>query len=347
MTGYIILFFLFFLCSFLKNKELMLKLLFLIITFFSSIRFGIGYDYYSYLDLATNAYSTDEKIELIPLLMLEVSRSTVPFLFFILSSVFISFFYYKGIKNFGSNYFDTVMFYICFPFLFMDQLGIVRQGMAASVIFYAFSLSNAKVLQRLILVVIAFFCHSSAIIGILLFLPWGKFSQRLLWPMLLSSFFVGLIVVRLILSILTLISINNVNDRAEGYLSSEGGGEGGIIQFLIYIIAVLCLTNYKRIVLYNHKNKYYIGLVILGASLFALFSFNSTVSKRLCMFFFSASVFVVPYIVRAMNISRRIYYILCILLFSLLIYVGRSNQRPEDPAGYSVTYPYRTIFGNF
>lgn len=345
MTGYFIFFTLIFLCSLIKNKEWMLKLMFIIIAVFSSIRFGIGYDYYSYLDLATNESFTASKIELVPRLMAGASRATIPFLFFVLSSFFISFFYYLGLKKYDGEYLPAVIFYLCFPFLFMDQLGIIRQGMAASVVFFASSLDQSKIIRRCLLIALAFSCHSSAIVGVLLLLPWNKLTPERLWMILVSSFFIGVVIVKLILGILAMISIGGVNARAEEYLSNESGGEGRLIQYLIYLIAIFCISNYNAIVSYSSRNGYYVGLVVLGASLFALFSFNDTVAKRLCMFFFSSTIFVVPYLVRAMGISLRIFYVLCIILFSLLIFVGRNNSRLEDPPGYSVTYPYRTIFG--
>ena len=345
MTGYFVLFTLIFLCSLMKKRERMLKIMFVIIAFFSSIRFGIGYDYYSYLDLATNDSFAATKLELVPRLMASASRASIPFLFFVLSSLFISLFYYLGLRKYDGDYLPAVIFYLCFPFLFMDQLGIIRQGMAASVVFYAFSLDQSKVVQRCLLIVLAFFCHSSAIVGLLILVPWNKMTPERLWVLLVSSFFIGTIIVRLILSILAMISIDGVNSRAEGYLGNESGGEGRLIQYLIYLIAIFCISYYNLIISYSSRNAYFVSLVVLGASLFALFSFNDTVAKRLCMFFFSATIFVVPYLVRAMGLSLRIFYILCILLFSMLIFVGRNNSRLEDPAGYSVTYPYRTIFG--
>ena len=345
MFGYAALIGSLFALSYMENKERMLKLMFLIIIIFSAFRYGIGYDYYSYLTKATSLNVSIDDMELIPRLMLLLSRETIPFLFFFLSSIFISFFYYKGIKCYGINYLPSVIFYVCFPFLFMDQLGIIRQGMAASVVFYAIMLGDDKRILKILLILLAVLCHGSAIAGFLIFIPWEKFTNKQLWPMFAVSFFVGTVVVALVFYLLTVVSLGDtISARAEGYFSEISKGEGNLLQFLIYAIAILCLMYYNQLVEVDPRNSYFIGLVVLGASLYALFSFNDSLAKRFCMFFFSTSIIVVPHIVLVMRIPSRIYYSLCILLFSMLIYVGSHNYREQDQAGYSVTYPYRTIF---
>ena len=84
MFGYAALIGSLFALSYMENKERMLKLMFLIIIIFSAFRYGIGYDYYSYLTKATSLNVSIDDMELIPRLMLLLSRETIPFLFFFL-----------------------------------------------------------------------------------------------------------------------------------------------------------------------------------------------------------------------------------------------------------------------
>jgi hypothetical protein len=50
MTGYILLIGLLLLSKNIKNKRYQLIFMFVVISIFSGLRYGIGYDYYSYLD---------------------------------------------------------------------------------------------------------------------------------------------------------------------------------------------------------------------------------------------------------------------------------------------------------
>ena len=131
--------------------------------------------------------------------------------------------------------------------------------------------------------------------------------------------------------------------QALRYIENEASGEGKMMRYLIYFVALMSLALYNRLIKKDNTNAYYIGLVVLGASLFSLFLFNSTVAKRFCIFFFSASIFIVPRIVRVLAIPQLIYVSIMTILLSIQIYIGSSNTRPEDRNGSSVSYPYRTF----
>jgi hypothetical protein len=315
-----------------------------VITVFSSIRYGIGYDYYSYLAEASGMKPNTSN-ELIPRLIEDWSGQTIPFLFFVITSFFISFFYYYGIKKAGYDYLMEVFFYVSFPFLFMNQLGIIRQGMATSLVFCAIALRHSKLSIRIALLIIAFFCHQSAIVGFLILLPFEKFSRKFLWVLFALGFISATIIVPVIQMFVGFGFLGEEGtQKATNYLSEEGLSEGQLMKYLIYIIAIIILANYSKLVKFNKENKYYIGLIIFGVAIYALFSFNISLGKRLGMFFFSPAIFVVPQLFKIMRIPKTVYLMICIILFSLTIYVGSGNHRDEDPPGCSVTYPYRTIF---
>lgn len=344
MIGYFIFLLLLLGASLIKNNQRELIFMFIVITIFSSIRYGIGYDYYSYLE-ESSGIKDNSHHELIPRLIENWSSATFPFLFFILSSIFISFFYYLGIRASDQDFFEETLFYISFPFLFMNQLGVIRQGMATSIIFFAITLNNKKIYLRLALIILAYFCHQSAIIGLLILFPWGKVHKNALWLFLLLGFVSATIVIPLVQSVVGFGALGETGtNKAIAYLSENEQSEGGLIKYLVYIIGLLLLLYYKKLVRINDLNSYYIALIIIGVAFFALFSFNSSLAKRLSMFFFSSSIIMIPQLIKILKIPKLFYVLLCLILFSLTIYVGKNNTRVEDKAGYSVTYPYRTIF---
>ena len=343
MVGYVLLFLLIILTRIIRNEKRRLLACFLVITVFSGIRYGIGYDYYGYLEACI--IDSSVKWEPIPTIFVEASKATIPFFFFILSSIFISFFYWKGIEKSNSDYMIELFFYLSFPFLFLDQLGIVRQGMATAAVFCAISSHDDNILKRILLIVIAFSCHRSALIAVLILLPWNKMPPRYLWIMFITCFLFGSILLPLISTILNFGFLDeSMQSKGVGYLETAKKDEGRFIRLLIYLITIVSLSQYKRLVKINFSNGYYLGLLVLGASLCALFSFNSTLSKRTCMFFFSSSILLIPYLRQLLRVNRSVYYILCIMLFSLTVFIGSRNTRSEDDQGCSVTYPYRTIF---
>lgn len=344
MLGYSVFIILLLLGASIKKDKNRLLYLFLLITIFSSIRYGIGYDYYSYL-AESSGIKNNSSTELIPRIIEDWSSKTFPFLFFVITSIFISFFYYLGIRHSGRDYLLEILFYVSFPFLFMNQLGVVKQGMATSLVFYAIVLRDSKLYVRFLLLLVAYFCHQSAIIAFLIFIPFEKISNKALWGVLALGFFSAAIVIPIIEMTVGIGFLGDLGtDKALNYLNNESSGEGGLIKYLIFFIGFLVLINYKKLVKFDNNNAYYIGLIILGVSLYALFSFNISLGKRLGMFFFTPAIFVIPQLVKILKIHRYVYIAICIILFSLTIYVGSGNTRDEDRPGQSVTYPYRTIF---
>ena len=190
-------------------------------------------------------------------------------------------------------------------------------------------------------------CHTSALLGVLILIPWQKVHPSLLWVMFIFSFLLGEFVVPLFEGIISAIPLfgDAVAEKAMRYLDNEYIVEGRLLKYVMYFIVILALLLYNRIAK-DDKDKYLLSLLVLGASIFALLSFNSTLSKRLCMFFFSSSIFIVPSIVRSLKVNRVVYSILCIILFSIQIYIASHNVRESDPPGCSVSYPYKTFLGH-
>lgn len=349
MIGYVLLLSLILGASFIKKKHYQLIFVFSVIAIFSGIRYGIGYDYFSYLSCCIRGSYRGFRFELIPLQMVLLSRLSFPFLFFLLTSFFIAFFYYKGIRKAGDDYILETIFYVCFPLLFYDQMGIIRQGMATAVVFYAISLQDDSMeykkktlFTRILLLFVAVLCHQSAIIAMLILFPWGKIPSKMLWIMFISSFFLGFIVAPIVETMFATELFDSIDEeKAMAYLEA-GGEDSHIRQYMLYGIAVFSLLKYEKLIKKDNRNAYFIAILVLGASLYALFPGSSSLSKRVCMFFFSSAILVVPQIVKTYKISREIFIFVMICLFSFQVYLGSRIHRLEDIDGGTVSYPYRT-----
>lgn len=339
MIGYLIFLFLLFLTDYtFQTEKPKLICFFVITTIFAGIRYGIGYDYWSYLgtleDLSKNPNMT-LRFEPLSALLMHFSAWTNVYLYFIITSLLTVGFYCWGIYKKGCDSFVAFLFYLSFPFLFFNHLSVTRQGVAHAIVFFAIMAFKEKRLTQLILILIAGLFHSSGFAGILIFLPWEKISTKWLTIMFLGSFFMGEIL---------LAHIGNIPIKGlASYLANSSDIEGKRIKIFIYIVAAAFL--YLRTKIRNDKEyNYYTALAILGASFFALFINNSTLAQRICLFFFGASIIAIPVSAKILNIHRFYFIGTFLLLFFLSIYVGSTPSRPQDEGIYAPRYPYRTIF---
>lgn len=319
-----------------RNKKLVFFGIFL--TIFTGIRKGIGYDYLTYVsNIESESYNT----ELIPFVFQYVAHQTDPIFFFILSSVFIYSFYFAGIKRASTDYMGSIFFFIGFPFLYFSSLSTVRQSMALAVVFYLISLKDCSVKKKLLFLTIAVMSHYSAIIGLLLFIPWHKFSLKTLIIMFVSSFALG----KSIFSIISNLDFNNILFlKFKWYIDNakEFGG-GSLTSLILYCITIIILIFSKHLISYDYRMKYYISLVCVGSSLYSLFSINPHVAERFGIFFWGTTILIIPTLVRILKFNRFIYYLLCISLFSMSIYIGHITSA-LDGRIESAYFPYRTIF---
>ena len=99
MLGYIIFIFsLFYINSKVTNKKTRLTLLFFVLFIFSAIRYGIGYDYYSYYEVVDVDSYQLLSWQPIPMILGKVSAYTNTYYFFFLTSLFICIFLYLSFK---------------------------------------------------------------------------------------------------------------------------------------------------------------------------------------------------------------------------------------------------------
>ncbi|WP_455961537.1 EpsG family protein [Bacteroides bouchesdurhonensis] len=343
MLGYIILFLAIVVCTTcIKNINKRTISLFFVVTIFSAIRHGIGYDFYAYEMIAKNLIGI-ERMELIPAYLLEFANKTHPQVFFVTSSVFISTFYCLGILSLKKeDQFTSFLTYLCFPFLFIDQLGIIRQGMATAVVFYAICrfIDNKKIF--ILLVALAYLCHRSSVFALFLLVPWNKMSHRILFVIYVASFIIGEYIIGFLFD-LFLGSSNFISDGFYHYMEDKESSEGTKIRFIWMTLAVITLIKYKRLVTYDNNMLHFVNIFIIGACVYNIFLIDDSIAKRLSMFFMCSIVTIMPSLIKALRIPRQIYYSVCLILFVLLVYFGSNNKRDEDQSGYYVTYPYRTF----
>ena len=295
MIGYLIFFIFVFLIDNLKLPlEKKYISAFFVISVFSGIRYGIGYDYfYYYMMIITPGLPSSEPI---PQLFLDLARVTHYSVFYILSSIFINLFYIGGLYV-RRVPFSAIFFYIGFPSLLFTSFGTIRQHMAFSVIFFLICLNRVNCLKKLLFISIAFMCHRSSIISLLLLLPYSRtLNKSSLTFLALISFFIGEVLTNFLLSIA---SDNPIISLFQLYLE-ESPSTGFYKKLIIYILVTIVIVKYQQLI-NNGIEKKFLNLTILGGILFSLFSVNSHVAERFCMFFFSS---IMVYIINLLRVIK-------------------------------------------
>ena len=340
MIGYII----FFLSIILIDKSHLslsnkYKLAFIIISIFSGIRYGIGYDYFMYYEFILE---NNIEREFIPLKMMQFAHNTHFSWFFILSSIFINYFFIKGLEI-RKVKFSSIYFYIGFPLFLFFSFSTVRQSMAFSVLFYMMCLNKPSIILKLILLTIAFLCHRSALIGILLLFNWNSFSKRKLWTIWISCLFIGesiSMLVKKLSSDATLIV------QFQRFMEIDFGG-GFFKRILIYIITTFVLFKYDSLIKAKHDYHRFIVYTCIGGCLYAIFNPMSHIAERFCGFYFTSILIYIPLLIRKYKIPRLFYIIACISLFVMSVYVGHITSTKGilwHEYRKSLYYPYMTIF---
>ena len=353
MIGYI----LFFLSIFIsyrvsRNTNELRMLCLLIVLIFASIRYGIGSDYGMYYDLASfYGQKGQREVEYIPSLLLLLASKTNPVLFFFCTSLFI----YGGIiycisKSVDNKdklgFFLNFIFFITFPYFFFTSLSIIRNYMAFSILFIIMvKKESLNIYYIIILLVIACLCHTSALTGILLLLPFQKLSRTALACCILLSFVVGQLVTDFIMSID--IDLRYVF-KAQAYIDSADKYKGGhFIRLLVLGYSLLALLFYNKLIKKNRANSYYIALTCIGCCFQFLLSVSPHMALRICTMFFLSGIMFFHSLIQVLRVKKTIVVMVLLLLFSMFVYTQHINDPARlsgEPKTYSPAYPYRTIF---
>ena len=242
--------------------------------------------------------------------------------------------------------------YISFPLFFMYNMNTIRQAMAYSIVFAAYTVFYNNSFKKILLCILAIMCHLSAVGAFIILIPFEKIKTRYLFFSFILSFVLGEAFVSIIGSYAAYLP---VGDKFSQYteMSTLEVTDGRSIRYVIYCINLISL--YYRKTLNNNYElnrflKYLIGILCVGASFFALFStVNITLAKRYCTFFFMASIVVIPYMWYYFKLKRRLFNTISLLLFAVTIYLQAENfSREQDiKKETSPTYPYRTMLFRF
>ena len=323
-----------------------LVLYFILITTF---RFGIGTDYFNYVNIYDEAeIGLDFKNQIVEpgyLFLNVISKllnggyTLVAFLS--ISIVFINI--KKASSKFSINPTLSIPIYICM-FAISHNFNIVRHGLASSFIILAISyLHSKKRLKFLMFVLIASMFHTIALIAIpLIFIDKIKVNFKTI----ILFFFIMFLMSEIIYNYFEVFSNMNIYNKLLFYQYDYAGGveinnSSNKLSFGTYVnitIIFLCLLFFDKD---NVMEQNLIKILILGVGFMILFRFSGVFAERFAGMFYPILIFILPRLYQNMNIKPKIF-----LLFFLLLYISSYylriliNKNIYDSYQY---FPYNSI----
>lgn len=330
-----------------KPKYSRLVFLFIFVLVFSAIRYGIGYDYFSYKETIESEDSFElERWELLPRLLGKFSKIVGTQFFFIVCS-FLSltpiFFVTKKISRQPVLSFSI---FLLFPMFYLETIGIIRNGVAYSfVILMFYFLLQKKPLLSVLSLLCAVGFHTSALVAVLVFFFYRfPLNRKIHFIAYISSFVLSAIVLTVLQSFSSLAIVNMYLENKIG----DGSHGGMMMSIIINAIGIINLLYWKRITLYYKENIKYISLVNVGVCLWNIFlPVDQTSALRFATYFLLFVIFLVPTYTRVFRIKHMKRWLLAFvtLLFVTSFYLSINSYR-KSPDEHMANVPYQVFFLN-
>ena len=324
------------------------SLCFIVLFLFAAIRYGIGYDYYSYLSYILHDRDDYqyEKMEPFSLILVEIAYYTHYQSFFALGSLLTLYPVYLICKKYSVNPALSLIVFYLHPLFYLAYLSIVRNGIAISFVFLAFIyLQEKKILKSILFLLCACMFHKSAIIGVLIYPIYYFFNYRYMHLIAyLFSFGLSLLMSRVITQYASAFELVSI---AERYM--DKGAEGGnLMSVIINSMGIINLLLWKKIESCGTDYGKYLALCNFGVCLWNIcLPLNYTMANRFCLFFFTPIILIIPcynliFSLKKRAIIKRLTYLFFILLFCSHFYINVSSfLKSPDRIG---SVPYQTVF---
>ena len=327
-----------------SSDDTKLKNLFWLVFIFSALRYGIGYDYYSYKDIISGVapeYALD-RWEILPRSLADLCRPYHYQLFFVITSFIINYSLYYVVKNLSTDKVMSYLIFVLYPQFFLISLGPIRNCVAYALVMVMFYLwYDNKKLYSLIAYALAIGFHTSAVFSaILLLLPYflkDRKSNVLLYAFslvgsvaflpIMNYFFAG-------------------NAQVEYYLlHAENFSGGALYRIIVNLVAILNLIYWNKLVDTNSTNRYYQVIVNIGALIYNLtIGVSPVFATRLFSYCWYFLILLLPSYPIATNfkISRKMILSFCAALFVFTFLMQYRNFVNEGIRMSNI--PYQLFF---
>lgn len=307
---------------------------------FGGIRYGIGDDYFGYRmmfeDLCANwndpARTGTEQGFVWLNRLLSLYTQNADWLIFVTNAI-ISLAGVWCIRRFSK--FPPVSLFIFFTTIYYQGFNLVRQGMAAAMIFLAFGyIRERNWIRGLFWTILAFYFHKTSLIMLPLFLMMSLHYNPVFYLLYFVISCACFLLKENISDLLLTFYPYAARDGADYMYSSMSPTQ--IALSGIYL--VLSLVYYKPLLQRDKRNIFYINFTILMFGLYSCF-YWIPMWGRLQLYFICLYALIIPEIVSCEE-DKRLRALYYLVIWGLLIFFYIVPM-----ALYGVTWPYRSLFG--
>ncbi len=329
------------------NKKAYMFFLFLVFFVFSGFRFGVGWDYFNYLNIIEKGGWRIDNLEfLVRQLCYFCENQGFTQFFFVATSFIIILFFFLVFEKESENPAISIFVFLCIPTFFLNSLVIIRYFLAVSTIFLACHFGYKKqYIPFFLLLFVAFFFHKAALFG-LIAIPFvllrKEFSLTTNLVIFITCFVLGTVVgsftfINSAFSSLldsSLFSDSDILEDAERYMQDIGNANFSRTPYVFALINLINLFSFYKFN-QNESNQQlgrYVTMYNIGCSLMFLFSFHVTFANRVSVLFTIFLTLIVPYY-KNKPLAKIAIYAICIFVFfyeltikaSHPLFIGRLN----------------------
>lgn len=329
-----------------KKKKMLTYIGLLLPILLAGFRYKVGTDFVTYMSLQQkygrlplNSMFNAE-VEPIFIIFSKISYLLdMPQLVFILYALFTIYFVYKAVEklnlNIENNYNIGWVFFVYLFSYYLTSFNIMRQGLAISIVIYAFTyIVEKKIVKYILTVLLAILCHKTAIIILPVYFIYDN-KRSVKKQMLICILFLLLVIN--FENIFTYITNISMFEKYSSYNMHINSNNKTVI--LNIIISSIYIINFKKLIEKNNDNKFYVTLYVIGCILTVL-GYKSPYLKRIADYFLVSSIYLTPELILAQNnIKDRVLYTIIGIVsvigpFIISVYI----------LGHADLLPYKVIF---
>lgn len=252
----------------------------------------------------------------------------------IVYSVITLYFLKEGVNRVSKNKMYSYLIFIGFPMFMMNFVGILRQSLAVSIIFYAYKyLMEKKILKYIFFVLLASCFHKTAIIGIGIFL---------IYYVKIHSYLLIYIIVECLLKLYkNLIYIANL--PYSNYILNPIYSMGNkIYYFILILFFLLFIVNKINNRVFQKAEKEF-QIVMFGLIIYLVFAKFGIIGYRLSLYFIIFILNMTPKVITNLkgqwkNIVKINIIILVFCLMIINLYIDSNNIKGKRLSNYKVFF---------
>ncbi|MEE6133331.1 EpsG family protein [Priestia sp. GS2] len=325
-----------------KFQNVIILVLFLLISFIEGFRYKVGTDTAMYETIYNNSLHTVYSDEFVEIGYLYLNKFFVMMglsfqLFLLATSFFINYNYIKGFIKLKVDTIALVFFYVTSG-IYFSTFNTLRQAIATSIIVFSLNLVLEKKYFRFtLLVFVSFFFHRSVFVALLIMLLIRVTIKPVTFVYLVATIFIIFnlpIIDDLILGIFKFLPVK-YSMYMEEIFSDEGVKLVNLILPTIVLIAVV--LNYKKLLNINENNRFFINLFFIFY-LCLIISTKFLLFYRISSYFEIGLILILPSIILLFNIKDRpIVDVFLVIVFVIYI-IGKILM------GHYGVFPYESNF---